>query len=507
MTIIRFTAQRFDVLASEGEAPSRTIQGVAVPWGVTAHASTGKVRFAEGALPVDGPAPKLLRDHDPTQPIGIVLERVSTPEGMMFSAKISATAAGDEVLVLAADGVLDAVSVGAVPTDFEYDGDTMIVNAAEWRELSVLPFGAFDTARIHQVAAEAADQTDPAAEADEETETEPTQETEAPAVTEATIPTSPIVVAAPAITRPRINAAQAVSAIIRQDREVLDIMAADSYLAQIGGLLPEPLLDGVWDTQYAQRPLIDAVGTRAMPAGGESFFRRYVSAHSSVAAQAAEGDALSSQAYAVGKQQFDKKLYGGYVNVSAQSADFSDPALVQQILNDMVRQYSRATEAAVVAAVAAVASVASSVIVSPTDGDEVIAVLYDGAGEMFTNDGVMPDLLLVSQSFWSAFGQAKTATNDYIFPYLNPSNAAGQMTGGAAVMSGNPLGLRLVVSNNFADNAYLIYSPAIEVYEDRTNLGGVRVDNPSTATSTLGVWGYMAAGVMPADSSYILELT
>ena len=506
MTIIRFTAQRFDVLASEGEAPSRTIQGVAVPWGVTAHASTGKVRFAEGALPVDGPAPKLLRDHDPTQPIGIVLERVSTPEGMMFSAKISATAAGDEVLVLAADGVLDAVSVGAVPTDFEYDGDTMIVNAAEWRELSVLPFGAFDSARIHQVAAEAADQTDPAVEVDEETETEPTQETEAPAVTEATIPTSPIVVAAPAITRPRINAAQAVSAIIRQDRELLDIMAADTYLASVPGLLPEPFLDGVWDTQYAQRPLCDAVGVRTMPAGGETFYRRYVSGHTSAAAQAAEGDALASSAYNVAKLQIDKKLYGGYVNVSAQSADFSDPALVQQILNDMVRQYSRATDAALATKISADSVTAGTVFTAgTTNGDEILAALYDGAKQMFESEGVMPTHLFVSPDNWAGFGKAVTPGGDWVFPFLNPSNAAGQM-GGITTFAGNPLGIALVVSANFSSEAYLAYAPAIEVYEDRTNLGGVRVDNPSTATTTLGVWGYFSPAVIPGNTAYILGL-
>ncbi len=507
MNIIRFTAQPIVVLAAEDDGtPRRTIQGIAVPWDVTASASTGKVRFLPGSLPADGPAPKLLRDHDHRQPIGVVTERVPTDEGMMFSARISETAAGNEALVLAADGVLDAVSVGAYPTDFTWDGDTMVVAAAEWRELSVLPFGAFDTARIHQVAAEAADDSE-AAEADEpETETQP--EEEAP-VTEATIPTSPIVVAsAPALTRPRLTAAEAVSGILCQRRDVLDILAADNLLSDVPGLLPEPLIDSVWDTQYAARPIIDAVGTRALPQGGESFYRRYIIQHTAVGLQNAELDNLASQAFQVNRAQVDKKTYGGYVNVSSQSGDWSQPELVQQIINDMVRQYAIATEAYVGGLVYNAAVAATDTVADFTDGDDVIAALYNGAGEMRSSTGVLPTHLIVSTSVWSQLGQSKTAGGAYIFPYLNPSNSAGQM-GGAAVMTGNPLGLSLIISDDLSagDQALLAYGPAIEVYEDRSRTGGVRVENPATASATLGLWGYLGALVMPAPTnSYILSL-
>ena len=52
-----------DVSAEEGEKPRRTLSGIAVPFGVDALASTGKVRFEPGSLPTDGAAPKLIRDH------------------------------------------------------------------------------------------------------------------------------------------------------------------------------------------------------------------------------------------------------------------------------------------------------------------------------------------------------------------------------------------------------------------------------------------------------------
>jgi hypothetical protein len=73
---------------------------------------------------------------------------------MMFTAKISATNLGNEYLTLANDGVIDSVSVGINPTKFSFDADgVMIVEAAEWTELSMVSQGAFSGAVITEVAA------------------------------------------------------------------------------------------------------------------------------------------------------------------------------------------------------------------------------------------------------------------------------------------------------------------------------------------------------------------
>ena len=506
-------SQPLAVLASEGDTPSRTIQGVAVPYNVNADASTGPVRFLPGSLPTDGPAPKLIMHHNPHEPVGLVTERVPTDEGMMFSARISETTAGNEALTLALDGVLDAVSVGVEPTDYEYDGPTLVVKAARWLELSLVTFPAFDAARIERVAAESdTPDTEPAPETDTETENETDTESEAHTVEAATVPTTPIAAALTggALTRPRVTAGEYISAMLTG--KPLPVMAADNYLSNIPGLLPEPLLGDVWDTQYAARPLIDAVGTRALPAGGDVFNRRYISQHTSVAEQVDDLDELASQAMTVAKQLFTKKTFGGYVNVSSQAGDWSEPALIEQLVNDMVRQYARATEAYVVSQMTAAATTAADTVADYTDGDDVIAALYAGAAEMFGAGGVMPTHLVVHSDVWGELGQSKTASGQYIFPYLNPSNSAGQMNGGAAVMNGNPLGLSLIVSNDAgAGNAFLLYGPALEVYEDRSRTGGVRVENPATASATIGLWGYIAAdvigSVLPTTSNYVLALS
>lgn len=487
--------------AAEDGTPSRTIQGVAVPYNVEANASTGSVIILPGALLTDGPAPKLLMNHDAALPVGMVTERVDTPDAMLFSARVSATTAGNEALVLALDGVYDGVSVGLNATKFHYDKDTLVVEEADWRELSLVAFPAFAGARITQVAAEEGDP-----ETESETNTETSEEDLMPEIIEATAPiqNAPIFIGA-ALTKPRITASEYVVAMLTGNKSVL---AADNSLSEIAGLLPEPLLGEVWNTQFSGRPIIDAVGARALPQGGETFNRRYISQHTAVATQANEFDNLASQQFEVSKLLFTKVTKGGYLNVSAQSGDWSEPALIQQIINDMVQQYAIQTEAYVGGVIATASSTASTTISDPTDGDEVIAALYDGSAEMRDATGVLPTHLMISTSVWAKFGQAKDAGGNRIFPYLAPSNAAGTMNGAASLIM-NPLGLQLVVTNDLgaSDQVMLAYAPAIEVYEDRSRTGGIRVENPATASATIGLWGYIAAGVIPfATSSYVLAL-
>ena len=147
-----------DVEAAAGDtAPRRQISGIAVPYNTPAVVSDGtEVMFAIGSLPVTGKAPKLFMYHDATQPVGVVSSRTETPEGMLFTADVVDTQAGSDALTMAAAGVLDAVSVGVNATDFYYNAEgTMVITAADWLELSLVPIPAFSGATITDVAASA----------------------------------------------------------------------------------------------------------------------------------------------------------------------------------------------------------------------------------------------------------------------------------------------------------------------------------------------------------------
>ena len=84
----------------------------------------------------------------------MVIDATDNGTGMAVTVRVSRVDAGDEALVLAADGVLGMFSVGVDPTDWSYDqAGTMHVHAADWRELSLLTIGAFSDARVATVTA------------------------------------------------------------------------------------------------------------------------------------------------------------------------------------------------------------------------------------------------------------------------------------------------------------------------------------------------------------------
>ena len=79
--MIRFSPSHLITVdaASVGESPRRSISGVAVEWNQVAVVSSGEqVMFMKGSLPVDGRNPKLYLQHDPTQIIGQVVERIDS---------------------------------------------------------------------------------------------------------------------------------------------------------------------------------------------------------------------------------------------------------------------------------------------------------------------------------------------------------------------------------------------------------------------------------------------
>ena len=154
--MITLDPQRISIDAAASGVPSRTITGLAAPYNKVAYVQGGQaVKFLPGSIPTDGPAPKLIQNHNMAEAIGLVTERVDSAEGLLFSAKISSTRNGNDALQLALDGVYDSVSVGIEPIDFYYDdNNVMVIKSSAFVELSLVPIGAFEDAKITKVAAE-----------------------------------------------------------------------------------------------------------------------------------------------------------------------------------------------------------------------------------------------------------------------------------------------------------------------------------------------------------------
>ena len=505
--MIRLTAQQITLDAAEGDQPSRSITGLAVPWDTVATLSGGEqVKFLKGSLPEDGPAPKLLEYHDDTRVIGVVTERVSTDEGMMFTAKLARTRAADDSLELLAMGALDSVSVGAVPTKFKRTaGGVLEVSEARWLELSVVTVPAYADAQVYSVAASAEE-----AEANEpqQEESNPTQDSEEenmeaqPTPVEAAVATTPIYATAKREFQ-MPSAGEWIAAQLQGGSYAanfnanLRAAAPDVTTSDLDGILPLPIVAPIYSGIQGLRPVCDAVGVRALPAAGKIFIVPKITTHTSIGGPATQNTTITAGQYIVDDIQVQKDIYGGYVEVSEASIDWSSPEVLQGLIEDMAKKYALATDNAAADALLAGTSQTTG-NVAPTDPADWVAKVYACAATILSNGYYLPDHLFVSGDVFAQLGSLDDTSGRPLFPQVGPMNAFGTMTPGSREAS--VFGLRLVVDTNFAAKTTIVGAAAtgaFRVYEQQK--GTVSIDNPSTLSRTIAFRGYFAPKMIDAN--------
>lgn len=137
------------------DAESRTILGLAVPWGKVARSKGRKFRFLPGSLTwSEVGRVKLLRDHDYSQALGKALALDADDAGLWARFKVATGPKGDEALTLAAEGVLDGLSIGVDDIEGTQGKDGVFeVSRAVLREISQCAVPSFDDSRVTSIAA------------------------------------------------------------------------------------------------------------------------------------------------------------------------------------------------------------------------------------------------------------------------------------------------------------------------------------------------------------------
>ena len=465
--MIRLTAQNTFVLAEDGESP-RSISGVAVPWNTEATVSDGtRVRFERGSLPITGKKPKLLKYHDSEQPVGVVTGRLDSEEGMLFTARISATSEGNDMLELIKDEAVDSVSVGVDVVDASYDDNgTMVIKKANWVELSLVTAPAFKGAMITEVAA-----TEP------QEETTTMSEVKVEASVEAPAPAPQMLFAAPKKEFVMATAGEYISklcqggAVAAEFLANLKAAAPDVVTTDTPGLLPTPILGPVYNNLIGRRPVIDAIGARAMPGGGKVFSRPKVTTHTTIGASNGENQPLDAGTFVVAKENVTKAVYGGYVKLSEEDIDWSEPEVLGALVDDMSREYGKQTEDAVEAALKAGITTTRAAF-DVTDPAEWAAWIYGASQTILNASTHLPTHLFASPSFWGALGQLSDTADRPLFPQVGPMNAFGNVAPGT--LSANAFGLSVVVCPYESDFLAIGAADGFEIYEQQK--GAIQVE-------------------------------
>lgn len=445
---------------------------------------------------------------------GELIGRMAPPydagPGPAAEVTIARTRAGDDLLALVDGGVIDSVSIEALP-----DVDTGEVWSADrstvTRTRGFLAGVAFAFYPAHDAPIIARQET-------------PMSDTPAPETTDTPAPAVPASVdvlqaemvelrraltsatpAAPA--RPRFESVGELmhAAVLDTDRALprdrmgggvpigmLERAFTDILTSNIGGLVPPQRLAEFFDVIAPMQPLVEAAGTAPPP---ESMTYEYpkIGVRPLVGAQATQKTEVSSRVTSITTGTATVQTLAGGNDVSVQAIQLSRPSFLEVLAQLYAEEMARATDAAAYAAYDVAATVNSSIGVAATGWNQAF---FNMAATIYTGSKRWPDRIGLAPDLWAKVGGAADATGRPLFTANSPSNPVGTAT--LSSPSGDIRDMSFFVDSNFpADRGVMFASSAF-----RVALGPVQtltVDVPRLLGRDIAVFRF--AAVLPIDGA------
>lgn len=466
---------------------TRTIIGQIVPFNQAGNTSLGPVVFKAGSIDIPENV-KVLLEHDNRRPVGKLVQFAANPAGIIAEMKIAETTAGNDLLVEAAEGLRDGISVGANIIEHTIENGQIVVSAAELVEISLVTNPAFDAARVTQVAASEAEP--------EETQTvEETEMTEQPievieevesveAKVEASAVHSPIMTAPRKL--PNLTAGEFAHKLVQagrgnRDAQAFVTAAGEATTSDNEGLIPVPYLRDVIGVIDGRRPFIDSIERRQLPAAGMSFkLPRWVTQPS--VAETAELAAPSDTMTEIDSLTVDVVKFAGQQRVSVELLERSDPAYLDELLRALAAKYAQATDAYAYAEALSGAGTSNG------------ATLYAGIAKGISDSGAVmrmdPDRFIADSGNFASILQAVDDAGRPLFAAINPMNAAGQVSGSRGNVAGLPLYVDYNINTGTGVEGVVYNSGGAAFYESGT--AQVRVNVIDTMTVEIAVYGFVA---------------
>jgi HK97 family phage prohead protease len=488
----------------------REISGKIVPMGTGEIGNTnlGGVVFEAGSIDIaDISKIRLLSQHDMKKPVGRMTAAEVRADGIYATFKLSRSSGGNDALVMAQEGLVSGLSIGAeiIASKPSRDGHT-VVSSAKLREVSLVTEPAFKSAQVLEIAAEEvlpAEETQP----ESEPKVEETTQVEAPAVEAAAVEAARPTVAASHYVKERtapITSTQYLEASIKSalgdDEARRTVRAADDSTSTNTGLtLPSHLNTFITDT-FTGRPAFEAA-TRGSLAGidGMSFTvpRLYTNASSAdvapTVADTNEGSAPSETGMTSAYDTVTIEKFSGLQRVSFELVDRSSPAFMELMMAELRKAYEKATDAALLAAYVSSGTTAATTAATAAGLQSFVSVegaaAYKGTGGDFANK------LVASTDAWAAIaGFADTTGRSLYSAQGATQNASGNAVATSVV--GGVLGTDLIVDHNITtsgviDNSMFLVAPS-SVYTWESPTTQLRVNVLTSGEIEINLYGYLA---------------
>jgi HK97 family phage prohead protease len=482
----------------------REISGKIVPFGTGEIGKTnlGEYAFAANSIEITDPSKiRLLSQHNMQKPIGKMISAEQRTDGIYAVFRLSKSTAGSDALIMAQEGLVTGLSIGAeiLASQPSKDGYT-VVSSARLKEVSLVTVPAFASAQVLEIAAEEVIPVEENPQTESETAVENTPETVAAPVEAAAVEAARPTVTAMYYTNPRLNLnvtageyAKAQLNASRGDADARELVAAlqVASVAENTGMVPPNYLKDVIGIIDSQRPFIDSIERAALPASGMKIFTPKLGTQATVAltAEAAE---FSSTDTTVTFQEDTVVKFAGAGKLDLELVDRSDPSFLDLYLRELAASYAQKTDA-YAAQIAAQNATQSS---STTIYKAIALGISDSYGVMRQT----PNNVLVATSggedgidFAGLLGAVDT-TGRPLYAAAASQNANGLITQGST--NGTVAGLNLVVDPNYtgddANAKHALVYPTMAMRFHESGVLQIRANVVANGQLEIGIYGYVA---------------
>lgn len=492
------------------EAETRSITGIAVPYGQTIDIGGFQERVERGAFDTSKSLP-LFWGHDHKDiPIGRVVALRDTEHGLEVDALLNNTDKGENVYRALKAGDVNKFSIGFVPTKSRKDGDVIVREKGDLKEVSVVNFPAYTEASVTSVR-EANNN---------EKENKTIMENDKDYSAEIGEVRSELADLSRKFDRVSERDVDETVTQYRSFAGWLKGLAKDEATARalatrdFGTSVEADNIRPAWVNRQLkliekQRLVKGLFSSAPLNPTGNSIEYPFVKSQTgTVGVQAAEGDALNYLESAVDTATALVKTYGGYSSLSRQAIERSDVAYLALVLDHLTLAYANATEKAVQDALVATfnttvsATTANKVELGGTAGAATaaqwISAIIDAKAAIEDNSklGYSTDVIVVSRDVAKKLALLTDTAGRPVFAV----NGDGQNTWGSMPLNGRLAGVidgtPVVVGKNFAANTVVVASSqALTSHESAGAPFRLQDENIVTLTKDYSLYGYMAISV------------
>lgn len=431
----------------------REISGKIVPMGTGEIGKTnlGAYTFAAGSIEIADPTKiKLLSQHDMKKPVGRMVTAEVKDDGIYATFKLSRSQAGSDAMIMASEGLVSGLSIGAeiIASSPSRDGYT-VVTAAKLKEVSLVTEPAFKSAEVLEIAAGEATPV-------EET---PTTESETPVVEETTpVEATPVEAAAVEAARPTVQAMMYSSPRIEvTKRNYLEntlkanvfgddearqwLRAADNDQTTGAGFIPTPQSTQLLNfLSNADRPMIDSITRGSMPEFGKTFELPKIT-EVPLVDQIDENGAVTESQLEASFITVTKKSFKGRAITTLELLTNSTPAFLDELVTQMEFAYAKDTEQYVTTAIQGAGTLNATAQDNTAAG--LLGYVSSAAAAVYSASLGFGRNIVVTPEQWANI-MSYNDSGRPIYIAANPQNAGGALS--PTSLRGTVAGLDLRVS-------------------------------------------------------------